>query len=331
MNKIWSIYNNEIPEFIDEFCNSTPMQRLKDVGMNCGCEYSQLSSLYMSIREPYSRYDHSVGVALIIWHFTHSIKQSIAGLLHDISTPVFAHVIDFLNEDHIKQESTEDYTLDIIENSTEIQYLLTKYHLKTQDVCNYHIYPIADNDSPKLSADRLEYTLGGLYNYGFCEWDDIKIYYDDLIVGHNESHEEEIMFQTYSIAKDFTRRAFQTFEIYVCDIDRFLMQALADLIKYAITNKVLTLEDLYTQESHVIHILKSHQECHKLWQKYIHYSKIIISQSKPDKGYWINVNAKKRYIDACIKGKRISQIDKSICDMMEDFKNKSFDYWISAK
>ncbi|MFR5131592.1 MAG: hypothetical protein ACLTDP_02610 [Terrisporobacter sp.] len=47
-----------------------------------------------------------MGVALIIWHFTKDIKQSIAGLLHDISSPAFAHVIDFLNGDHENQEST---------------------------------------------------------------------------------------------------------------------------------------------------------------------------------------------------------------------------------
>ena len=38
----------------------------------------------------------------------------------------------------------------------------------TEDVADYHRYPIADNDSPRLAADRLEYTLGNLFNYGFC-------------------------------------------------------------------------------------------------------------------------------------------------------------------
>lgn len=331
MEKLWTIYNSEVPEFIKEFCMTSPMQRLKDVGMNCGCEYSKMNNLYLNMRGSYSRYDHSVGVALIIWHFTQSVKQSVAGLLHDISTPVFAHVIDFLNEDHVKQESTEDYTLDIIENSIEIQSLLRKYNLKTEDVCNYHLYPIADNDSPKLSADRLEYTLGGLYNYGYCELNDIEMFYNDLVIGKNENNETEIMFQTEFIAYDFTRKAFLTFELYVSDEDRFLMQALADIIKYAVTKGILGLNDLYTQENYVIKILKSDEECKELWDRYKNYSSIRISQSKPDSGYWLNINAKKRYINVCVNGKRISQMNKDIYDMIEQFKGKTFDYWVSGK
>lgn len=37
--------------------------------------------------------------------------------------------------------------------------LLNRDNIKLEEVIDYHIYPIADNDSPKLSADRLEYTL----------------------------------------------------------------------------------------------------------------------------------------------------------------------------
>ena len=38
------------------------------------------------------------------------IHATVAALLHDIATPVFAHVIDFLNNDYEKQESTEAET-----------------------------------------------------------------------------------------------------------------------------------------------------------------------------------------------------------------------------
>ena len=42
--------------------------------------------------------------------------------------------------------------------------LLNRDNIKVEEVDNYHLYPIADNDTPKLSADRLEYTFAnGLY------------------------------------------------------------------------------------------------------------------------------------------------------------------------
>ena len=37
--------------------------------------------------------------------------------------------------------------------------LLKRDNIKIDEVADYHIYPIADNDTPMLSADRLEYTL----------------------------------------------------------------------------------------------------------------------------------------------------------------------------
>lgn len=121
MQDLWSVYHDEIPDFLLEFMETASMQRLKDVGMNCGCEYSQFA-IFKNCQS-YTRYDHSVGVALIVYHFTGDMKQSIAGLLHDIATPVFAHTIDFLNGDYIKQESTEAKTEMMIRSSTEIMIL----------------------------------------------------------------------------------------------------------------------------------------------------------------------------------------------------------------
>ena len=40
MNQLWPLYHKEIPQFLQEFANTPPMLRLKQVGMNCGCEYT---------------------------------------------------------------------------------------------------------------------------------------------------------------------------------------------------------------------------------------------------------------------------------------------------
>lgn len=37
--------------------------------------------------------------------------------------------------------------------------LLAKNNIKLEEVCDYKLYPIADNDMPKLSADRFEYNF----------------------------------------------------------------------------------------------------------------------------------------------------------------------------
>ncbi len=70
--------------------------------MDCGNDYTNLFP-----KHPWhSNLDHSVGVALILWNFTHDKKQTLAGLFHDIATPTFKHCIDFMIGDYQKQEST---------------------------------------------------------------------------------------------------------------------------------------------------------------------------------------------------------------------------------
>ena len=124
---LWQIYCQEIPEFLRDASQIAAMQRLRQVGMNCGCEYTSFP-LFSGIA-PYSRFDHSMGVALIVWHFTGRTEEALAGLFHDIATPVFAHVVDFLYGDHLTQEATESGTVDRIRTDAEIQILLKKNHL----------------------------------------------------------------------------------------------------------------------------------------------------------------------------------------------------------
>lgn len=48
--------------------------------------------------------------------------------------------------------------------------LLKRDNIKLDSVNDYHIHSIADNDTPKLSADRLEYSMSNaLFIYGLCD------------------------------------------------------------------------------------------------------------------------------------------------------------------
>ena len=164
LKKYFNMLEKNFPEFLNDYINTKEMQRLGYISVSCGTIYSKLYDLGY-----YSSLSHSIGVALIIWHFTHDKKQTLAGLFHDIATPVFKHTIDFLNGDYMKQETTEKLTAKIIKNSTQIRALLKRDKIRLKEVVDYHIYPIADNEIPKLSADRLEYTMSNALIVYKCE------------------------------------------------------------------------------------------------------------------------------------------------------------------
>lgn len=329
MNLI-DIYSKDFPNFIKELINTPEFKRLSNVGMNCGCEYTSFP--IFSKGKDYTRYEHSIGVALIIWHFTKDIKQSIAGLLHDISSPVFAHVIDFLNGDHETQESTEEKTEEIIANSMEIQEILKKYNLSTKDVYDYHMYPIADNDSPLLSADRLEYTLGNAFYYGFKSMEEIRDMYEDLVVSVNEFGQSEISFSTLDKAIEFTCVSIENSKVYSSNVDRFAMQYLADLLKLAVNKRVISMKDLYTVEDQVISKLKKDEELKSMWKDFTKLSQIFTSKEKPKYGYWVNIPAKKRYINPQVVSQgRVSSLSKNLSKEIDDFLNIDFNIWLSGK
>ena len=321
------IYSEETPNFVQEIAQTPAMLRLDDIGMNCGCEYTSFP-LFAEL-DKYSRYEHSIGVALIVWHFTHDIRQSTAGLLHDISSPAFAHVIDFMHGDYLTQESTEDGTTAIIENSVEIQQLLKKYGMKTAEVADYHLYPIADNDTPRLSADRLEYTIGNIVNYKLASYKKAKELYDNLIVGRNEESQDEIMFSDKYKALEFAKLSLQCSHIYVSDEDRYSMQRLAEILKECIVKDIISESDLYLGETPVIEKLMSNEFSAKEWQKFRSYSKIIRTANNPDSRI---IYAKKRHINPYISGLgRVGDVFPEYGNALKEYLAESQDYAICGK
>ena len=296
----FTLYHSGIPEILSACMAAPCMQRLFGVGMNCGCEYTSFPR-FAGLR-PYSRFDHSVGVGLIVWHFTHDGKQAVAGLLHDVASPVFAHVVDFLRGDYLRQESTEDGTEAIIAHDEALLSVLSENGLTVSDVSDYHRYPVADNDSPRLSADRLEYTLGNLLNYRIRTPEQVKAFYDDLVVTVNEAGEDELAFSTASLAEDFTLASLACSRIYVSDEDRYAMQMLSELLRHALDRGVLTDADLMTNEPKVIGKLLADPATAPAWKRFCAYDTMLSSDAPKARGQWRRIPAKKRYIDPLIAG-----------------------------
>lgn len=330
MKRLFEFYHPEIPEFLRKFADTPPMERLKNVGMNCGCEYTQFPR-FAQIGS-YSRWEHSLGVALIVWHFTQDQTQTLAGLFHDVTTPVFAHVVDFLNGDHLRQESTEAGVADCLRSSPEIMNLLKQYGIEPEQVSDYHCYPIADNDSPALSADRLEYTLGNLLNYGFSDVETIRRFYEDLTVGQDERGQEELVFQTPELAERFTSAALKNAHVYVADEDRFAMEFLARLLRLALERGVLKPGDLHTTELPVIRVLEQDGVCRNLWQQFCGFSRIHRSEVHPNGEGWFRIDAKKRWIDPLVQGKgRVSQWSPEVSREMKAFCSLDFSCWLKGE
>ena len=292
------VYHPDIPALLAELAATPEMERLKWVGMNCGCEYTGFPRFVNG--KSYSRWLHSLGVGLIVWHFTQDPAQAAAGLLHDVATPTFAHVVDFLRGDYLTQEATEAGTRERIENSPAIRAALEARGLAIDAVADYHVYPIADNDSPRLSADRLEYTLGNSLRYGFLDRPQIAALYEDLTVGENGEGTPELCFRTPEAALCFARAALACAKVYVSPEDRHAMQTLSELLEEALAQGILTEADLQTTEPALIRKLEA-SALAPAWGAFCRMNRILTAPAPADSRPWRQVPAKKRRIDPWIR------------------------------
>lgn len=316
----FEILEPNFPNWLVEYINTDVMLKQQYISITCGTIYSDLfESSYF-----FSSLDHAIGVALIVWHFTHDKKQTLSGLFHDIATPSFKHCIDFLNEDYLVQESTEDLTTKIISSSKEIMALLKMDNISLDEVDDYHKYPIADNDTPKLSSDRLEYSLSNaLLTYNLSDLEEIKEIYNDIEIGKDENGDIELSFKTKNLARKFVKITSRLSVIYREDRTRYSMQFLADIIKKLNEEGKITIEDLYNlKEREVIEVIENskYKDIYDIWKEA---KKVKTSLEKPKNVYYVKLKAKVRYIDPLVNGKRISEICKIASNMID--KNLSYD------
>lgn len=303
----FNVLEPNFPEWLNDYIETKELLKQRYISMTCGTIYSDLFESEFF----FSSLDYSVAVALIVWHFTHDKKQTLSGLFHDIVTPVFKHCVDFLNGDYMTQESPEDLTSKIISSSKEIMDLLKRDNIKLEEVDDYHIYPVADNDTPKLSADRLEYSLSNaLLTYKLLNIDEIKKIYNDVILDKDEEGTLELSFKSKETALEFVKITSKLSIIYREDRTRYSMQLLADIIKKLNEDRLITKEDLYNmKESEVIEIIENskYKDIFNIWKNA---KNVKVSKEKPKNVYFVHHGAKIRYIDPLVNKKRMSSISE---------------------
>jgi hypothetical protein len=106
----------------------------------------------------FTRYDHSIGVMILLDKLGAPLKERIAGLLHDISHMAFSHVYDYYinnqNESH-----GDNIFFEWLNKDTEIKNILKKYGYELNDIIDFNKFKLLERASPDLCADRVDYTL----------------------------------------------------------------------------------------------------------------------------------------------------------------------------
>jgi hypothetical protein len=302
------------PLVVELLCSSE-LERLKGVG-----QYGTWS--LMDKRFDTTRFEHSFGVYCLLRHFGAAEEEMIAGLLHDVNHTAFSHVVDYVFGDSSIQNFGDSKHHDIIMGSN-IPSLLEKREVSVGRVCDPHNFGLLERDLPDLCCDRIDYCLRDSLCCGFIDQKGAAEILGGLVV-----HNGEIICKDRASASRIAGLFLKTSRfLWSNEVQTGSFSLLAEALKIAIREGVITVGDLYTTDdilfgklmdsgnSEIAGILKSLRR------------EAIIIGTQED--YDIFGKSKARYIDPKFfdSGKivRLSDVDKGFKKEVDDLKD-----WIAA-
>ncbi len=226
-----------------ELVNSGEVQRLKGISQfGIPEEYYHMPC--------FSRFEHSVGVMILLRRLHAGLKEQVAGLLHDVSHTAFSHTIDWVMGDPSKGDFQDSNHSRFIENS-KIPAILEKYGLDHKEISNLKNFPLLEREHPKLCADRVDYTLREIVLMRKKED-------SDMILCSLVNHEWEIVLNSENAARLFASY-YQRFNKFNWNSPRSKAryEVLANILKKALSKKIIGMKDLLQDDKHVIEIIKA--------------------------------------------------------------------------
>lgn len=292
--------SNKVPKFLKKYLKVPSLQRLKGIGYFCGMNYAS-KDIY-NFKEYITRYDHSLTVALLVYRLTQNKEATIAGLFHDISTPCFSHVIDYMNKDYDKQESTEKNMFNIIESDSELLNLLREDKIKVNQIIEFREFTILDNDRPKLCADRIDGIIQNSYNWTQeLKLEEIDTIINDICIYKNENGEDEIGFKTKEVAERVLNLSDKINEVCHSSEDNYMMELLAKITRYSINMGYITYDDLFKFSEK-----KMFEKFDSIKDSFIEKLLIDFRTMIPEKTPHVELpNVKSRDINPLVNGKRL--------------------------
>jgi len=304
------VYGNVVIEepVLLKLIASKPVQRLKGINQN-GITSKVIEKLTVT------RYEHSLGVMIVLQKLGASVEEQIAGLLHDVPHTAFSHVIDwvFTSKQH---DFHEKFHKKIILES-EIPTILSEYGFDVNRILNEKNFPLLERAAPDLCADRVDYTLRDFLTT-FPNSPHISQY-----IAHFTVHDNRIVIDNAEKAFNFAMDYLQIDEARWSNArDVACYQIMADALKVALENDIITEDDLFEDDKFVYNKLK--QSDNKIILKKLEMLNPKLTINENPESYDFHSRSKLRYNDPEFldsgKIKRVSEVYPEFRKKLEQHK-----------
>jgi len=294
-----------------ELISTAPLQRLKYVDQ-------------IGYFEPYfpgtshSRFEHSLGVCILLMRFNASLGEQIAGLIHDVSHSVFSHCIDYaLDEGSETNHAFQDKVFHDFVNSSEIPKILNKHGLDPDYILDDHNFPLKEKPLPDLCADRLDYSLRTGVIFKEIAKADASRFLDGLIVNNNNW-----VFKHKEIAEEFAELFRKLNTLYYSGPESAMMfRTVGDVIKYAIEKNYVKKEDIFSTDKEFLQRITNFQKKDQKLDLLLRRVNREIECMLNEQDYDIIVRCRSRIVDPLFQDnysiKRLSEVDDKWAEIIK--------------
>ncbi len=267
----------------------------------------------------FSRYEHSVGVMILLKKLGATLEEQIAGLLHDVSVLTFSHIVDWVFANG--REGIEDYHDTIHEKfikKTEIPKILKKFKFSLERILNEENFSLLENKIPDLCADRVDYSFRE-----FKDWLNPKIV--NSCIKELVNYNGEIVFNNRKDAFDFAVNFLELQTKHWGGQEAIIRYHLfSKALKIALDEKILLEKDFYKDELFILNKFENAQD-QRIKEIFKILKKKKIKKKKNDSGQ--KIIKKFRYVNPKVisNGKlvRLSKLNSEFTKIINKHKEKN--------
>lgn len=193
-----------------------------------------------------TRYEHSLGVYLLLRRLGATFREQVAGLLHDISHTAFSHAVDFLFSSE-EQNHHEQLKHEFLERPDVVS-ALRPLGFAPADFFDDAIYPLLERPLPWLCADRLDYFCrDGLA----CEVLDPEAV--ARLLAHVAVVDQTIVFTDVAVAREAVERfAVMNRDWWASPTEAYIYNEFADALREGFRLGALSTDDLFRDDAYVM-------------------------------------------------------------------------------
>lgn len=197
-----------------------------------------------------TRFEHSLGVFILLERLGADLRERVAGLLHDLSHTAFSHAVDFLFTSE-EQDHHEELKPEFLERP-DIVTALDELGFRPAEFFDDSVYPLLERPLPWLCADRLDYFFRDSLACGVTTPEMVHRFQT-----HLEVVERTIAFTSEEVAREAVERFDEmNRNWWASPTEAYIYNEFADALREGLRLGALRRDDLFADDAHVLARLK---------------------------------------------------------------------------